>query len=88
MSVQIAFAQQAPGGDFDHYVSIEMIGGSRKANVPGQPLYSFVPIAANRFRLEGAPAGFFAEFDVVNGKPKSLTLVQGERSNLVFSPKS
>jgi hypothetical protein len=69
-------------------ISIEMIGGSLKANVPGQPLYSLTPISSDRFRLEGAPAGFFAQFDVVDGKPKSLTLVQGDRPNLVFLPKS
>lgn len=69
-------------------ISVELIGGSLKANVPGQPLYSMVPVATNRFRLEGAPAGFFAEFDLADGKPKSLTLVQGQRPNLVFLPKS
>lgn len=69
-------------------VSIELISGSLKANVPGQPLYSLIPVAANRFRLEGAPVGFFAEFEVAGGKPKSLTLVQGERPNIVLLPKS
>jgi CubicO group peptidase (beta-lactamase class C family) len=69
-------------------ISIELISGSLKANVPGQPLYSLVPVAANRFRLEGAPAGFFAEFELADGKPKSLTLVQGERPNIVLLPKS
>lgn len=69
-------------------ISVEMIGGSLKVNVPGQPLYSMVPVSANRFKLEGAPAGFFAQFDVVDGKPKSLTLLQGDRPNLVFLPKS
>ncbi len=69
-------------------ISIELINGGLKANVPGQPLYSLVPVAANRFKLEGAPAGFFAEFDLADGKPKSLTLVQAERPNLVLLPKS
>jgi hypothetical protein len=69
-------------------ISIELIGGSLKANVPGQPLYSLVPVTANRFRLEGAPVGFFADFEVADGKPKSLTLVQGERPNIVLLPKS
>ena len=69
-------------------ISIELIGGSLKANVPGQPLFSLVPVSANRFRLEGAPAGFFADFDLADGKPKSLTLVQGERANIVLLPKS
>src|SRR5262249_41275797 len=60
-------------------VSVELIGGKLKLSVPGQPIYSMVPVAANRFSLEGAPAGFFAEFEMVNDKPKSLTLVQGSR---------
>src|SRR5262249_36192012 len=41
-------------------VSVELIGGKLKLSVPGQPIYSMVPVAANRFSLEGAPAGFFA----------------------------
>jgi CubicO group peptidase (beta-lactamase class C family) len=69
-------------------ISIEIINGSLKANVPGQPLYSMIPIAPTRFRLEGAPAGFFAEFEIADGKPKALTLVQGERGNIVLLPKS
>jgi Domain of unknown function (DUF3471) len=69
-------------------ISIELIGGGLKANVPGQPLYSLVPVAGNRFRLDGAPAGFFAEFDIADGKPRSLTLVQGERPNIVLLPKT
>jgi CubicO group peptidase (beta-lactamase class C family) len=69
-------------------VSIELINGSLKANVPGQPLYSLIPVAANRFRLEGAPAGFFAEFEVGDGRAKTLTLVQGERGNIVLLAKS
>jgi CubicO group peptidase (beta-lactamase class C family) len=69
-------------------ISIELINGTLKANVPGQPLYSLVPVASNRFRLDGAPAGFFAEFDIADGKPKSLTLVQADRPNIVLLPKS
>jgi hypothetical protein len=68
-------------------ISIELIGGSLKANLPGQPVYSLIPIAANRFRLEGAPAGFFAEFEVAEGRTKSLTLVQGSRPSVVLLPK-
>ncbi|PWT89381.1 MAG: serine hydrolase [Blastocatellia bacterium] len=69
-------------------ISIELIGGVLKANVPGQPLYSLTPVGANRFRLEGAPAGFFAQFEMLDGKPKSLTLVQGERPSIVLLPKT
>jgi hypothetical protein len=68
-------------------VSIEFVGNGLKANVPGQPLYSLSPVAANRFRLEGAPNGFFAQFELLDGKAKSLTLVQGTRSNIVLLAK-
>ena len=58
-----------------------------KATVPAQPVYTLVPVAANRFRLEGAPDGFFAQFEMAGGKPKSLTLVQGPRPSVVLLPK-
>jgi CubicO group peptidase (beta-lactamase class C family) len=68
-------------------ISIELIGNSLKANVPGQPVYTLAPVAANRFRLDGAPEGFFAQFELVEGRPKSLTLVQGPRPSIVLLPK-
>ena len=68
-------------------VSIEMVGGKLKAVVPGQPVYSLVPVAANRFSIEGAPAGFFVQFEMAEGKVKSLTLIQGSGPSLVFLPK-
>ena len=68
-------------------VSIELVGNSLKAIVPSQPVYTLVPIAANRFRIEGAPDGFFAQFELAEGKPKSLTLVQGSRASIVLLPK-
>ena len=68
-------------------VSIELVGNTLKANVPGQPVYTLVPVAANRFRIEGAPDGFFMKFEMAEGKPKSLTLVQGSGASIVFLPK-
>ncbi|HLA11678.1 MAG TPA: serine hydrolase [Pyrinomonadaceae bacterium] len=68
-------------------ISIELIGGSLKATVPGQPVYTLVPVAADRFQLEGAPAGFFVQFELADGKPKNLTLVQGSRPSIVLLPK-
>ena len=65
-------------------VTIELIGNSLKANVPGQPLYTLVPVAADKFRLSGAPDGFFAQFEVAGDRAKSLTLVQGPRPNIVL----
>lgn len=65
-------------------VSIEMIGNSLKAIVPGQPVYTLVPVAANRFRPDGAPEGFLLQFDLPEGKPKRLTLVQGSGPSFVL----
>jgi len=67
-------------------VSLEMVGGKLKAVVPGQPVYSLTPIGPTRFQIEGAPAGFFMQFEMADGKVKNLTLIQGQ-TNLVFLPK-
>lgn len=68
-------------------ISIELVGNSLKAMLPGQPVYTLVPVAANRFRIEGAPDGFFAQFEMADGKAKSLTLVQGPRPSVVLLAK-
>jgi hypothetical protein len=68
-------------------VSIELVGNGLKANVPGQPVYSLSPVAANRFKLDGAPSGFFAQFELAEGKAKSLTLVQGSGPSFTLLPK-
>ena len=68
-------------------ITIELVGGSLKANVPAQPIYTLTPVAPTRFRLEGAPDGFFAQFEMIDGKPKSLTLIQGSRTSIVLLPK-
>ena len=68
-------------------VSIEIVGGKLKAVVPGQPVYTLLPIGANRFSIEGAPAGFVIQFEMTEGKVKSLTLAQGTGPSLVLLPK-
>lgn len=68
-------------------VSVEIVGGKLKASVPGQPVYTLVPVAANRFSIEGTPAGFFMQFEMAEGKVISLTLVQGSGPSLVLLPK-
>ncbi|HKZ03103.1 MAG TPA: serine hydrolase [Pyrinomonadaceae bacterium] len=65
-------------------ISIELVGNGLKANVPGQPVYSLSPVAVNRFRLDGAPNGFFAQFEIAEGRPKSLTLLQGSGPSVVL----
>ncbi|MCM3901408.1 MAG: serine hydrolase [Pyrinomonadaceae bacterium] len=68
-------------------VSVEMVGGKLKAVVPGQPVYTLVPVAVNRFSIEGAPSGFFIQFEMAESKVKSLTLIQGSGPSLTLSPK-
>jgi hypothetical protein len=46
-----------------------------------------VPVDTNRFSIEGAPAGFFMQFEMAEGKVISLTLVQGSGPSLVLLPK-
>ncbi|MGA9773314.1 MAG: serine hydrolase [Blastocatellia bacterium] len=74
------YAMQSPPIE----ISIEVIGNRLKAIVPGQPVYTLVPVAANRFRLDGAPEGFLAQFEMIGGKPKSLTLIQGSGPSFVL----
>lgn len=68
-------------------VSIEIVGGKLKAVVPGQPVYTLVPIAANRFQIEGAPEGFFVQFELSGDKAKSLTIEQGAGPKLTLPVK-
>jgi hypothetical protein len=68
-------------------MSVELVGGKLKATVPGQPVYTLVPVAANRFSIEGAPAGFFIQFEMAEGKVKSLSLIQGSAPSLTLLPK-
>lgn len=58
-------------------VSTEMVGGELKLVIPGQPVYTLSPTTASRFAIKDAPAGYFTQFDVADGKVKSLTLIQG-----------
>lgn len=68
-------------------VSLEMVGGKLKLIVPGQPVYDLTPIDPTRFRIAGAPEGFLVQFEMAEGKVKSVNLAQGSGPNLVFLPK-
>jgi CubicO group peptidase (beta-lactamase class C family) len=68
-------------------VSIEIVGGKLKAVVPGQPVYTLVPVAANRFQIEGAPEGFIVQFELTGDKARSLTIEQGAGPKLTLSLK-
>ncbi|HKP85663.1 MAG TPA: DUF3471 domain-containing protein, partial [Blastocatellia bacterium] len=59
-------------------VSIEIVGGKLKSVIPGQPVGTLVPVGANRFKVvvEGAPGEIFAQFEMADGKPKSVMIEQ------------
>ena len=71
-----AYAQEAPLNGFDDYVNKALC----EWEVPGVAI-------ANRFSIEGAPAGFFVQFEITEGKVKSLTMIQGSGPSLVLLPK-
>jgi CubicO group peptidase (beta-lactamase class C family) len=68
-------------------ISIEMVGGLLKSVVPGQPVYTLTPVSPTRFRIEGAPAGYFVGFEMAQGKVKSVTIEQGANVSLTLLPK-
>ena len=68
-------------------LSVEIVGGKLKAVIPGQPVFTLVPVAANRFSIEGAPEGFFIQFEKAEGRIKSMTLVQGAGGSFLLLPK-
>lgn len=72
-------------------VNVQLLGGSLKAAMEGQPLYTLVPVTATRFQLTGPPgmpAGFFLDYKMEQGKVASVTLVQpSPQPPLTFTPK-
>lgn len=68
-------------------MSLEMVGGKLKAILPGQPAYTLIPVAANRFSVEGLPAGFFVQFERSGAGIKNVTLIQGAGPSVVLLPK-
>ena len=57
---------------------VQVVGGQLKLTVPGQPVYTLVPLTATRFRLTGedVPAGFFLDYTFDSDRVKQVTLVQ------------
>jgi hypothetical protein len=58
-------------------VRVERTPGRLRLNVPGQPPYPLRPLSATRFRLEGAPEGYVAEFEVERGEVRAVTVEHG-----------
>jgi CubicO group peptidase (beta-lactamase class C family) len=59
---------------------VQLVSGKLKLTVPGQPVYTLVPVTATRFRLTGdeVPAGFFLDYTLEGGRVQRVTLVQPE----------
>jgi CubicO group peptidase (beta-lactamase class C family) len=57
---------------------VQLVNGHLKLTVPGQPVYTLVPVTTTRFRLTGddVPAGFFLDYTLDGGKVRRVTLVQ------------
>jgi CubicO group peptidase (beta-lactamase class C family) len=59
---------------------VQLVSGHLKLTVPGQPVYTLVPVTATRFRLTGdqVPPGFFLDYTLEGGRVTRVTLVQPE----------
>jgi hypothetical protein len=60
-------------------VRVEVVAGSLRLTVPGQPVYTLVPESPTRFRLTGPPGmppGSYVRYDVEGGAVRRMTLVQ------------
>ena len=82
------FVSQSPPASVD----VQLIGGSLKATMEGQPLYTLVPLSATRFQLTGPPGmrgGYYLDYTMRAGKVASVTLVQPDpQPSLSFAPKA
>jgi len=61
-------------------ISIRVDSGKLTATMlhePSQPTYTLIRMSATRFRLEGAPAGFFADFHFTRDRVTNLTFERG-----------
>lgn len=67
-------------------VSIEMVGGKLKAVVPGQPVYTLIPVTPTRFQIEGAPAASSISFETAGGSVTRAKLEQGKAPAIVLLP--
>jgi CubicO group peptidase (beta-lactamase class C family) len=59
---------------------VQVVAGQLKLTVPGQPVYTLVPVTPTRFRLTGedVPPGFFLDYHIADGRVRRVTMVQPE----------
>jgi len=70
---------------------VQVVAGQLKLTVPGQPVYTLVPMTATRFRLTGedVPAGFFLDYTFAADRVQRVTLVQpAPQPSLLLLPKA
>jgi CubicO group peptidase (beta-lactamase class C family) len=70
-------------------VSVEVVGGKLKGVIPGQPVATLVPVGPARFQIvvEGTPTETFAQFEMIEGRPKSLSIEPKNGPKLMLTPK-
>jgi CubicO group peptidase (beta-lactamase class C family) len=69
---------------------VQVVDGRLRLTVPGQPVYTLVPVTTTRFRLtgEGVPPGFFLDYTMSAGKVQRVNLVQPEpQPSVILLPK-
>lgn len=71
-------------------VSIEMVGGKLKGVIPGQPVATLVPVSPTRFQVVvGSTATeTFVQFEMAEGRPKSMSVESKNGPKLLFAPKN
>lgn len=72
-------------------IEVQVMGGSLKAAMEGQPLYTLVPVSATRFQLTsasgGMPGGYFLDYKLNGDKVASVILVQPDpQPSFTFAP--
>jgi serine/threonine protein kinase len=67
-------------------VSIELVGDQLQTAPAGLPTMPLIPLTPTRFKLSGFPIETFLEFELADGKVKSLTMEQN-RKKITLLPK-
>jgi hypothetical protein len=68
-------------------VSIDLMGDQLRAETAGSPPLTLVPLKPTRFKLAGLPHDVFLDFELADGKVKSLTVAGTGGPKTVLKPK-
>jgi CubicO group peptidase (beta-lactamase class C family) len=69
-------------------VSIELVGSTLRAASAGSPTVSLIPVKPTRFKLAGLPHDVFLDFELANGKVKSMTVSAIGQEKVTLVPKN